>query len=268
MDILKCENYAESASLCKRIGVIFFGLFLTASMLTPNTMQAAERQSPDEWRFAAELYLWYTTINGASAAGDDLRIDANDLIDDLNMAFMGNITAQKNRWGIMIDALYLNASDSQNVGVSSTGVNLNVDLDGWVVNPMAGYLLVASDSLFMSVVAGARYLYLGTDVDVRNANPGAASFNLGLSESGSNWDAMIGVRGEFSLNSQWFVPYHFDIGAGDSDFTWQAFAGVGYRFESFDVLVGYRYLYWDFDDNAGLDDLGLSGAGAGIKYYF
>lgn len=271
MAILKCENSAvniDRVSTAKRMGAVTIGLLLTVMIMMPNVMQAAERQSPDEWQFAAELYLWYAAIGGSTAAGGDLEIDANDLIDGLNMAFMGNIAARKNRWGIMLDALYLNASDNQSALVGSTGVNVNVELDGWVVNPMAGYLVVDSDNFFMNLVAGARYLSLSTDVDLRNADPGAAPFNLGLSESGSNWDAMIGVRGEFSLNSEWFIPYHLDIGAGDSDFTWQAFAGLGYRFKSFDVLIGYRYLYWDFDDNAALGDLDLSGVGAGIKFYF
>ena len=105
-------------------------------------------------------------------------------------------------------------------------------------------------------------------MDLRNADPSTASFNQRLSGSGSNWDGMIGVRGEVLLNSNWFIPYHLDIGAGDSDFTWQAFAGLGYRFKHFDLLVGYRYLSWEFEDNAALDDLNLSGVGAGIKFYF
>ncbi|HBH29834.1 MAG: hypothetical protein N839_0015045 [Desulfofustis sp. PB-SRB1] len=234
----------------------------------PLTIQAEAQETDSDWQFAAELYLWYASIGGSTAVGGDLEIDANDLIDGLNMAFMGNIAARKNRWGIMVDALYLNASDSQNTMVGPTGVNVGVELDGWVVNPMAGYLVVNSDIFFMNLVAGTRYLSLSTDVNLRNADPGGAPFNMGVSESGSNWDAMIGVRGELSLNSEWFVPYHLDIGAGDSDFTWQAFAGLGYRFKSFDVLIGYRYLYWDFDDNAALGDLDLSGVGAGIRFYF
>ena len=70
------------------------------------------------------------------------------------------------------------------------------------------------------------------------------------------------------MNPTWFIPFHLDIGTGESDFTWQGFAGLGYRFKSLDVLVGYRYLYWDFEDNAALDDLDVSGPGAGVRFYF
>jgi len=258
--VTEVSRYKKVIILLYMLSVVFLALSLT--------VQAEAQETDSDWQFAAELYLWYTTIGGSAAEGGDLEIEADDLIDALNMTFMGNIAAKKNRWGIMVDALYLNASDNQNTLVDSTGVNVDVELDGWVVNPMAGYLVVDSDIFFMNLVAGARYLSLSTDVDLRNADPGGAPFNVGLSESGSNWDAMIGVRGELSLNSEWFVPYHVDIGTGDSDFTWQVFAGLGYRFKSFDVLIGYRYLYWDFEDNAALDDLDISGFGAGIRFYF
>ena len=252
----------------KAVVSLCMALLLLAAVATPSIVKAAQRQNSDDWQFAVELYLWYASIGGSTAQGGDLQIDANDLIDDLNMAFMGNIAMRKNRWGFMVDALYLNASDNMNTQVGPVGVNLDVELDGWVVNPMLGYLVVDSDKFSMNVVAGARYLDLSTDVDLRNADPSAASFNQRLSASGSNWDGMIGVRGEFLLNSNWFIPYHLDIGAGDSDFTWQAFGGLGYRFERFDILAGYRYLSWEFEDNAALDDLNLSGVGVGVKFYF
>lgn len=252
----------------KTVVSLCMALLLLAVVATPNIVKAAQRQNSNEWQFAAELYLWYASIGGSAGQEGDLRIDADDLIDGLNLAFMGNIAMRKNRWGFMLDALYLNASDNQNILTRSAGVNLNVELDGWVVNPMLGYLVVDSDNFSMNVVAGARYLDLSTDVDLRNADPSAASFNQRLSGSGSIWDAMIGVRGEVLLNANWFIPYHLDIGAGDSDFTWQAFGGLGYRFERFDILAGYRYLSWEFEDTAALDDLNLSGVGVGVKFYF
>ena len=105
------------------------------------------------------------------------------------MAFMGNIAARKDRWGLMLDALYLNASDNQNTQLGSTvgRVNVGAELTGWVVTPMVGYEVVSSDSLVLNAVAGARYLNLATDVDLRNADPTAAPFSISLSESGYNW---------------------------------------------------------------------------------
>lgn len=254
-------------SMCKKV-TLFVSVLSVVFLALPLTARADAGGSDSDWQFAAELYLWYASIGGSTAAGGDLEIDADDLIDDLNMAFMGNIAARKNRWGLMVDALYLNASDNQNTLVGPVGVNVGVELYGWVVTPMVGYEMASSDSLMLTAVAGARYLNLATDVDLRNADPSAPPFSSSLSESGNNWDGIIGVRGEVSLSPAWFIPFHLDIGTGESDLTWQGFAGLGYRFKRFDVLAGYRYLYWDFEDNAALDDLELSGIGAGIRFYF
>lgn len=41
----------------------------------------------------------------------------------------------------------------------------------------------------------------------------------------------------FGDAGQWFVPYHFDIGVGESTLTWQAAVGLGYAFRWGDVVA-------------------------------
>ena len=40
------------------------------------------------------------------------------------------------------------------------------------------------------------------------------------------------------------------------------------RYKTVDAVVGYRYMDWDFDDNKAFDDLNLSGAFVGAKFWF
>ncbi|MGB5571259.1 MAG: hypothetical protein WBM81_18360, partial [Sedimenticolaceae bacterium] len=61
--------------------------------------------------------------------------------------------------------------------------------------------------------------------------------------------------------------YHADIGAGDSDLTWQALAGLNYRFDKVDATFGYRYLKWELNDDT-FDDLDISGPYAGVRFGF
>ena len=251
----------------KGVVSLFVALLLFAVMATPNIVKAAEQQNSDEWQFTAELYLWYASIDGTSTVGD-LDIKADDLIDGLNMAFMGNIGVKKDRWGFMLDAIYLNASNNQNVITRIGGVNTDVEMTGWIITPMVGYEVVESENVSLNIFAGARYLYLDTSIGLRNTDPAGPPFAINPSDSGNNWDGIIGVRGDIFLSPHWFIPYHLDIGAGNSNFTWQAFTGLGYRFKNFDILAGYRYLSWDFDDNDVIEDLNVSGVGAGIKFYF
>jgi hypothetical protein len=141
----------------------------------------------------------------------------------------------------------------------ASGEKLNVELTGWIVTPVVGYNLVASERFKLNVVGGARYLYLDTDIELGS---------LRDDDSGSVWDGIVGVRGNVDLTDKWYLPYHLDIGTGDSDFTWQGLGGIGYRFKWFDVIGAYRYLSWDFDSGAQLDDLDLHGPFVGFKFVF
>lgn len=39
-----------------------------------------------------------------------------------------------------------------------------------------------------------------------------------VSDDASNWDAIVGVRGEVALpGTRWFVPYYLDVGTGSSN---------------------------------------------------
>ena len=70
------------------------------------------------------------------------------------------------------------------------------------------------------------------------------------------------------LSDKWYLSCYADVGAGDSKLTWQAWPGVGYRFEKVDVVAGYRHLAWETDDGDTLDDLNFSGPMLGVKFRF
>ena len=53
-----------------------------------------------------------------------------------------------------------------------------------------------------------------------------------------------------------------------SRFTWQAFAGVGYRYSWGDVILGYRHLAYDFHSEKPISDLKLSGPILSVGFTF
>ena len=59
--------------------------------------------------------------------------------------------------------------------------------------------------------------------------------------------SIVGVRGSAVLSSdgKWILPFEADIGAGNSNWTSQAFAGLGYRFDWGDVVLSFRNLSYD-----------------------
>ena len=84
----------------------------------------------------------------------------------------------------------------------------------------------------------------------------------------ANWDAVIGVRGRFAFGAQkaWFIPYYLDFGTGESDFTFQGVAGLGYSFHWLEVAAAWRYLYYDLPSHKAIDDMSFSGPAIGVTF--
>ena len=219
------------------------------------TAPAAESSPADSWEFAAEVYLWGASIGGETASDSDVDIDFGDLLDNLEMAFMGTFGARKNNWSFLVDVIYLDVKDEGSVD----GIGGSVELRGWVVTPDVGYTVLKGDRGHLDLHVGARYLYLESDIRL---GPD------GIDESDNIWDGIIGVRGRVNLTDKLYLPYYLDIGTGGSEMTWQASAGLGYQFKHFDIVAGYRYLEWDFDDSAVFDNLDFNGPYAGVKFFF
>lgn len=65
-----------------------------------------------------------------------------------------------------------------------------------------------------------------------------------------------------------YVPYYVDVGTGQSDLTWQASAGLAYRFHWGDVSLLYRYIKWELDSGSPLDNISFGGPLLAAKLVF
>jgi hypothetical protein len=253
----------------KRIVPVFCASALT---IAPACAWATDPPSDDGWRFSVMPYLWSAGIKGEAASGSDFDIGFDELLNNLNMAFMGYFEARKSKWSLAADAIYLNvgAGGGGSVAVRPPGSDFSVDVEAdvklraWVWTLTGGYNLWQSERGTLDAIAGARYLEIDVFLDASErirklselqlAGPTRTAFTTRdsrdatqkIGESGDVWDAVIGVRGDINLNDQWYVPYYLDVGTGDSDLTWQIAAGVGYKFNWGDVNILYRYMDWDF----------------------
>lgn len=222
------------------------------------------------WEYSASLYLWMPSIDIEMVNGEQLDLSFSDILDNLDFTFMGNVGAQKGKWGFLTDVIYMDLEDSINYSPGPLGrVDVeSVGMKSWVVTPMITYRVMESDKLDLDLVAGARYLYIKIPIEYTATLLGAES----TSHSNDVWDGIVGVRTKYELNEKWFLQSHLDVGTGDTKLTWQAFAGVGYKYENFDLLAGYRHMEWDFDssDTGGdiFDDLSMNGPILGAKFNF
>ncbi len=236
-------------------------LLMAGGDITPVEPVMPEVVVNDSWNYSAAIYLWGAAIGGTTVDGQEVDISFSDIVDKLDFGYMGHFDAQKGKWTIAADAVYLKVGDN----VPAPGPIDKLQFRSWIVTPYAAYNVVESGQWNLDLLAGARYLYMKPKLTFSPIVPGPGTVSL----SDSNWDAIIGMKGNYKLNEKWFMPFFFDVGSGDSDLTWQAFAGVGYKYENFDVVAGYRYLEWEFDNAfVGFNDFDLSGPMIGAKFRF
>lgn len=235
----------------------------------------ATAQETNNWQHELTIYGWYAGIDGGLqipgplGASADFTVDASDILNNLEMIFMGSWQSKRNKWSIIADVVYMDIGGDTNktVAAGSSGVpvnaSLNLDLSSWILNGAIGYDLVQADQGTLTLVGGVRYLTLDIDVKAGFQGPGVEK-----SDSEGLLDGIIGVSGSINFNENWYLPYHADIGAGGSDLTWQLFAGIGYRFSWGDIRLGYRHLSYDLGDDGAMQDLELSGPILGVGFRF
>jgi len=266
--------------------------------------QAEAEGGDEEWQFALTPYLWLPTIDGVlsyqeppsggGASGDGLNVNAGptDWFDLLNFGLLVSGTAQKGRFSISSDFVYLSMTsknegqlnsvgDGSNPGVDlpiSGDLNLSTrtDLDGLQWSLTAGYALSQTETSTMDVFAGVRYF--GLDVSTSweltaeiTAPDGSVVLPAmgGVATDTDIWDGIVGLRGEVGIGeSDWDFLYSFDVGAGDSDLSWNAFSGFGREFGWGDLLIAYRHLEYDQDSSSLLQDFSFSGPLIGGRFRF
>ena len=242
-------------------------LVLASSFVGENCL--AQEADNSSWNFRLDAYVWTAGVGGESANGTEIDIDFDDLAKDMELGFMSTIAAERGRWLFELDLIYLDIEHDDGVDIPDEDLRLKtVELTGWIPTAFAGYRAWENDTgTYISVLAGARYLDLDLGIKARNL-PGEPELSVSDSESDTFLDGVVGVIGRVQLNERWALPYYLDVGAGDSDTTWQVYLGVSYAFESFELMGGYRYLDYKFDDDPAFDELDLGGPMFGARWRF
>ena len=249
-------------------------LCLVVLGVSPALAQIESSESQDQWQFAGAIYLWGTYIGGHTIRGSEVEVGLSDILDNLEMTFMGAFEARKNHWSFLTDVVYLDLGIANSVDLSipigpvqvPVTTSTNLDLEAWVLHLAGGYELYSSDSSRLDLIVGARYLDLGMDLflELESLGPGQSRT---ISESLTAWNGIVGLKGQASLGERWYLPYYVDVGVGDSELTWQGIAGVGFRAgNAWDLALVYRHLEWDLDSASVIDDINISGPTLGVIF--
>ncbi len=247
--------------------VVISGLCLGYLATVPMLAHAQETDTDDRWRFKAAIYLWGAGIESTTRRGNEIDVSIGDIMDNLDMAFMGAFEARKSKWSLAVDVIYLDVSADKAGTIRSIGIpaNANVDLTAWVLSIQGARNVLDVERATVEILAGARYL----DVDSKlTSTLGASGPTLTATQSDSVWDGVIGIKGNVNITRKWYLPYYLDVGTGQSDLTWQGAGGVGYSFNWGNVILVYRHMHWDFKSDSLLKDISFSGPALGVVFKF
>lgn len=241
---------------------------LQFGIITSIVASSAVAKDADNWHFNLTPYAWLTTIEGDMSAGD-IKVDPDEVLSSLDFGLLLAGEIRKQKWLIMGDLVYLNASDSESLDYpdgsgGTTPLQADLDIENWIVNLYGGRNVIQNDRLLMDVVAGVRYFYMKNDLKL---NAPAIPASGSVSDKSQLWNGVIGITGQVELGHHWFVPYHLDIGTGDAKFTWQALAGIGYSWNWIELVAVYQYLSFDLEED-GVDSLSIRGPAIGLSFWF
>ncbi len=241
------------------------------------------------WQWGATVYLWLPSIDGKTAfppdgGGPPIDVSSDAVLDSINFVFMAALEGRKGRWGAATDVVYIDLGASRkgtrevSVGPgdlpAGVDADLRLDVIGWLWTLTGSYSVLKQENVSLDVLAGARLLQLQEELHW-TFNGDIASLPVtertGSSRAEDTYlDAIVGVKGRATLGAEhhWFVPYYLDVGAGESDITWQARVGLGCRFESVEVLGVWRYLDYDLGNGTPIQSVEFNGPAVGITFRF
>ena len=237
----------------------------------------------DDWEYSISPYLWLPTLKLDSSdvgdgtepgEGSDLEIGPIDYLDALDFALMVSGEARNGEWAVLADLVYID------FGIDNSDIEIrppdseplfgtySAELSGSVFTLAGGKTLRDDDRSRLDAVLGWRrfYMELGVSGDPNNVEPFEIRSDLEYN------DAFVGINGRYDVGTSdhWSFRYYADIGAGQSDLTWQAVLGFEYAYGWGDLYIDYRHLDYDFGDNDELEDvtLSFSGPAFGVTFRF
>jgi len=218
---------------------------------------------PEGWSFEITPYAWLAGIDGdVTVKGQKVHVKQSfsDLIDKVDLAGAVIAIANYNRWQVFAQGDFFSLSDS---ATAPDGTSGKADSDTYIFTGGAGYQFngpLAGSRI--GVLAGVRYTHLDNQVKVS----GIGDFK----KTGDITDALFMLRPSIPIIDRLRFNPTMDIGAGDSDLTYELQPEFQYNFtDSVAARLGYRRVYYKEKQSSGTEfDGSFSGFLVGLGVTF
>ena len=236
------------------------GLWATVVLIASSAGTPAAAQTPsDKWEVTVAPYFMGAAMSGTTAVrGREVEVDvsASDIFSNLQFGAMGLVVARKGKWGLGGDAIWM--------ALGTTVRNTNVDFNQ---GAFAFYGLRR--------LGAAADLTVGMRVNTLQGQLKSNTLGFDVSQDKTWVDPLVGLTlrspREHRLHAQVYTEIG-GFGAG-SDFTWQVFPTLGWKFtDRFSLEVGYRWLDLDYETGDGNErfayDVLTQGPVGGLAFRF
>jgi hypothetical protein len=279
------------------IVAFFAGMVTSERSWAQETAKSTPAKGEDGWRTFIALYGWLAALQGYAEGKGGNKVDINidfgdtiDLLSEIKFVLLGRIEIEKGRWGFIYDGAYVKLGGSDNISgirdtrfpilvpptVTITG-NVEMTMETSIMQAALSYDVYRSakfvgkkPELTIEAMAGARYTYLRTRLELAAAGP-LIGIQKTIDES-KNWtDPIVGGRLLWNPHKNWQVNFEADIGGfgAGSDFSSNLNLGVFYRVTDWLLLWGgYRGLYTNYDKNHFIFNTWLHGPYLGLGFEF
>lgn len=255
---------------------------LTAGLLSAGAALAADPETgqpplgASEWIVQVTPYLWASGLEGNISPfrrAPTIHVDVPfaDVWDSLNFGGFANVWAQRGRFVISGDLMYVNLSDAEVIGplpnlAPDFAIDAELDTVQFYAALQGGYRIIDTSQFTFDVLAGGRLWYISNDVTVRYAG-----YSLSRGEDFGWFDPLVGARAFYNITDKVSVMGQADLGGFGvgSEFTWSVVGTVNYVFnENWSASAGYKYLSVDYDDDGYVFDVDMAGPVLGVTYRF
>jgi hypothetical protein len=236
---------------------------LTLAAIT--ALASAPMAQASDWDWSATPYLWMPSIstdllNDAPPVEAESDTNFSNIIDKIDMAFMGHLEGQGDDFGAFADIIYLSLGDQKDFERFST----DSSLDASVFELAAVWSPGEQRNQGFEAIGGLRHIILDFSVDFDPVNPELPDAQVHLDQSYS--DFMVGGRYTGSFNENWGYTLRADGSWGDTEGTMNLVAGIDYKTNSGAWLLGYRYMTVELGDDDTDVELTLNGPVLGYAF--
>lgn len=249
------------------------GLATTVVLLSIGAVHPAAGQESSydasEWSFKVAPYFLFPNMNGSATIGGvtaDVDASPGDIFDKLNFGAMLFLEAATPKFAVTLDGLYMNLGQKGQTPVTER----ETDADMKQFAAQANFLWRLAPWAEIGLGGRLNTIEGGLKVAAGQVLPGRD-----VSRTETWVDPLIAARLTLPLESKWHLGIMGDYGGFSigSDYAWQVFPFVGYRFSRlFELGAGYRAIGMKYetgtDDDLFIYDMTIFGPQIGALFHF